>query len=333
MRLSTHTSRHLWEEGPYSKTKTPIQDAAEPSSSLAVLKCRLLGMSLIFPLAWCPKNVLPHQRGDKESAQRGQARGVSCSPCQHRDPPAHSPGIEGQEPKFPMDVESQLGGLHILRPAPHGCPNSQTLPPCRASCCLQAKEFCAGTQPSSSSSSHSRPGQSHPHHCALDKLPFKGVCLIPYLPSVRSRSSCRRGRGGRDCRALLSYELFLTHVYNFHKSFLQRGERKKGGGEGGRGRRSSSLRQKPLARWAGREGSSREGEDGIQPGIPGRGRREKQEECRDTHPRRGARRRLPESDFTLAAFVLCRHFPCSDCISFLPAPLEKAACLRRRSPD
>lgn len=77
----------------------------------------------------------------------------------------------------------------------------------------------------------------------------------------------------------------------------------------------------------------------IQPGIAGRARRDKEqqeeeeEECRDTHPRRGARRRLPESDFTLAAFVLCRHFPCSDCISFLPAPLEKAACLCRRSPD
>lgn len=67
----------------------------------------------------------------------------------------------------------------------------------------------------------------------------------------------------------------------------------------------------------------------IQPGIPGRARRDQQqekeeEECRDTHPRRGARRRLPESDFTLAAFVLCRHFPCSDCISFLPAPAGKS---------
>lgn len=123
-----------------------------------------------------------------------------------------------------MDVEihSQTGEA-----APQGHPNSQTFPSCCASCCLQAKESCAGTQPSSSSSSCSRPGQSHPHHGALDKLPFKGVCLIPYLPSVRSRSSCRRGRGGRRCRALLSYELFLTHVYNFHKSFLQHGEREK----------------------------------------------------------------------------------------------------------
>lgn len=275
MRLSTHTSRHLWEEGPYSKTKTPIQDAAEPSSSLAVLKCRLLGMSLIFPLAWCPKNVLPHQQGDKESAQRGQARGVSCSPCQHRDPPAHSPGIEGQEPKFPMDVEIQLGGLHILRPAPHGRPNSQTLPPCRASCCLQAKEFCAGTQPSSSSSSsHSRPGQSHPHHCALDKLPFKGVCLIPYLPSVRSRSSCRRGRGGRDCRALLSYELFLTHVYNFHKSFLQRGERKKGGGEGGRERKEIQFAPAKAAGQMGRQGGEQQGRGGRDPAGNTRERQE-----------------------------------------------------------
>lgn len=169
-----------------------------------------------------------------------------------------------------------LGWLHIprqgARQAPQGHPNSHPLPSCRASCCLQAKEGCAGTQPSSSSSSCSRPGQSHPHHRALDKLPFKGVCLIPYLPSVRSRSSCRRGRGGRDCRALLSYELFLTHVYNFHKSFLQHGERKKGGGEGAREgggegeRKEIQFTPAKAAGQMGRQG----GEAGEQQGRGGR---------------------------------------------------------------
>lgn len=88
----------------------------------------------------------------------------------------------------------------------------------------------------------------------LDKLPFKGVCLILYLPLVRSRSSCRQGWWGRwggwggRGRSLLSYELFLTHVYNFHKSFCNT-ER-----EEGRGRQIQFTPAKPPARWAGKGG-------------------------------------------------------------------------------
>lgn len=82
----------------------------------------------------------------------------------------------------------------------------------------------------------------------LDKLPFKGVCLILYLPAVRSRSSCRPGRwaGGRKRPVAVSYELFLTHVYNFHKSFCNT-KREEGGG-----RQIQFTPAKPLARWAGR---------------------------------------------------------------------------------
>lgn len=226
----------------------------------------------------------PHQQGDKESAQRGQAWGVSCSPCQHQDPPAHSRGIGGQElpgDKIPHGCGNPFpagGGCTSTGRDPGWHPKDTPIPkhfhpallPAAAS---PAKEGCAGTQPSSSSSSScSRPGQSHPHHCALDKLPFKGVCLIPYLPSVRSRSSCRRGRGGRNCRALLSYELFLTHVYNFHKSFLQHGERKKGGGEGGRKREREGERKEiqfAPAKAAGQMGRQG-GEAGEQQGRGGR---------------------------------------------------------------
>lgn len=51
---------------------------------------------------------------------------------------------------------------------------------------------------------------------------------------------------------LLSYELFLTHVYNFHKSFC------KGEGEEGKGRQIQFTPAEPLARWAGMGGEGKE---------------------------------------------------------------------------
>lgn len=337
---SPHTPPDICGKRVSTPKTTPIQDAVEPSSSEVVFKHRPVGNVINIPAGSVPQKRPVPISGVTRRVQGVGTHGASPAlPASTGTPLLIPPGLgagicrhkqkAGKIPNGCGNSFLNLGGAaHAGHPQGH--PNSQIFPSCRASCCLQAKESCAGTQPSSSSSC---PGQSHPHHGALDKLPFKGVCLIPYLPSVRSRSSCRRGRGGRHCRALLSYELFLTHVYNFHKSFLQHGERKKGGGEGERERKEIQFAPAKAAGQMGRQGG--EAGKGCS-GIPGRARRDKQqqeEECRDTHPRRGARRRLPESDFTLAAFVLCRHFPCSDCISFLPAPLEKAACLCRRSPD
>lgn len=179
----------------------------------------------------------------------------------------------------------------------------------------------------------------------LDKLPFKRSLLNPLSPLGRIplqllAGPAGPGGGGRG-RLLLSYELFLTHVYNFHKSFC------KGEGEEGKGRQIQFTPAEPLARWAGMGGEGRKSKHQssgngmlskrrakrIDGAARARQKCRQERTGRDTHPRRGVRRRLPESDFTLAAFVLRRHFPCSDCISFLPAPLEKAACLCRRSPD
>lgn len=266
---SPHTPPDICGKRVSTPKTTPIQDAVEPSSSEVVFKHRPVGNVINIPAGSVPQKRPVPISGVTRRVQGVGTHGASPAlPASTGTPLLIPPGLgagicrhkqkAGKIPNGCGNSFLNLGGAaHAGHPQGH--PNSHIFPSCRASCCLQAKESCAGTQPSSSSSSC--PGQSHPHHGALDKLPFKGVCLIPYLPSVRSRSSCRRGRGGRHCRALLSYELFLTHVYNFHKSFLQHGERKKGGGEGERerGRRSSLLQQKPLARWAGREG--RQGRD------------------------------------------------------------------------